>query len=190
MKIFTYLKVAHVFLRGGPRRMGQDKFRRKSGCAKATQYDPRGSTAIVYFNTVQCSPKFMAIIVASTNIAVPYRYLDTAVASHAHGHAWHVCPVYIAILYSHGHHQLESSLRRLNFVLDQIIRRCRAPKWWLSFLAWQLATQDRPHIDFFFPFLFLEETGTLRFSKQCPNYVPGIPLFGKRPTCRGSCLKK
>ena len=74
-------------LRGGPRRMGQDKFRRKSGCAKATQYDPRGSTAIVYFNTVQCSPKFMAIIVASTNIAVPYRYLDTAVASHAHGHA-------------------------------------------------------------------------------------------------------
>ena len=74
-------------LRGGPRRMGQDKFRRKSGGAKATQYDPRGSTAIVYFNTVQCSPKFMAIIVASTNIAVPYRYLDTAVASHAHGHA-------------------------------------------------------------------------------------------------------
>ena len=129
--------------------MGQDKFRRKSGCAKATQYDPRGSTAIVYFNTVQCSPKFMAIIVASTNIAVPYRYLDTAVASHAHGHAWHVCPVYIAILYSHGHHQLESSLRRLNFVLDQIIRRCRAPKWWLSLLAWQLATQDWPHIDFF-----------------------------------------
>ena len=69
--------------------MGQDKFRRKSGGAKATstQYDPRGCTAIVYFNTVQCSPKFMAIIVASTNIAVPYRYLDTAVASHAHGHA-------------------------------------------------------------------------------------------------------
>ena len=74
-------------LRGGPRRMGQDKFRRKSGGAKATQYDPRGSTAIVYFNTVQCSPKFMAIIVASTNIAVPYRYLDTGAATHAHGHA-------------------------------------------------------------------------------------------------------
>ena len=67
--------------------MAQDKFRRKSGGAKATQYDPRGSTAIVYFTTVQCSPNFMAIIVASTNIAVPYRYLDTAVASHAHGHA-------------------------------------------------------------------------------------------------------
>jgi len=51
------------------------------------QYDPRGCTAIVYFNTVQCSPKFMAIIVASTNIAVPYRYLDTGAASHSHGHA-------------------------------------------------------------------------------------------------------
>ena len=170
--------------------MGQDKFRRKSGGAKATQYDPRGCTAIVYFNTVQCSPKFMAIIVASTNIAVPYRYLDTAAASHAHGHAWHVCPVYIAILYSHGHHQLESSLRRLNFVLDQIIRRCRAPKWWLSFSAWQLMTQTRPHIDFFFPFLFLEKTGTLRFSKQRPNYVPGIPLFGNGPLPVDRALKK
>ena len=74
-------------LKGGPWRTGQDKFRQKSGGVQATQYDPRGSTAIVYFNTVQCSPKFMAIIVASTNIAVPYRYLDTAVASHAHGHA-------------------------------------------------------------------------------------------------------
>ena len=62
--------------------MGQDKFRRKSGGAKATQYDPRGSTAIVYFNTVQCSPKFTAIILPSTNIAVPYRYLDTAAARH------------------------------------------------------------------------------------------------------------
>ena len=148
ISVATRKRLVHI-LRGGPRRMGQDKFRRKSGGAKATQYDPRGSTAIVYFNTVQCSPKFMAIIVASTNIAVPYRYLDTAVASHAHGHAWHVCPVYIAILYSHGHHQLESSLRRLNFVLDQIIRRCSAPKWWLSFVAWQLATQDWPHNNVF-----------------------------------------
>ena len=60
--------------------MGQDKFRRKSGGVQATQYDPRGSTAIVYLNTVQCSPKFTAILPASTNIAVPYRYLDTAAA--------------------------------------------------------------------------------------------------------------
>ena len=45
--------------------MGQDKFRRKSGGVQATQYDPRGSTAIVYRNTVQCSPKFTAIIVAT-----------------------------------------------------------------------------------------------------------------------------
>ena len=131
----------------------------------------------------------MAIIVASTNIAVPYRYLDTAAASHSHGHAWHVCPVYIAILYSHGHHQLESSLRRLNFVLDQIIRRCRAPKWWLSFVAWQLATQDWPHIDFFFPFLFLKKTETLRFSKQRPDYVPEIPLFGNVPLPVDRALK-
>ena len=81
--------------------MGQDKCRRKSGGAKATQYDPRGSTAIVYFNTVQCSPKFTAIIVATTNIAVLYRYLDTAAASQSHADMvmhGHVCPVFIAIL--------------------------------------------------------------------------------------------
>ena len=167
--------------------MGQDKFRRKSGGAKATQYDPRGSTAIVYFNTVQCSPKFMAIIVASTNIAVPYRYLDTAVASHAHGHAWHVCPVYIAILYSHGHHQLESSLRRLNFVLDQIIRRCRAPKWWLSLLAWQLATQDWPHIDFFFPVSLKDRN--IAILETTSKLCSWDSAFWQCPTSCGSCLK-
>ena len=170
--------------------MGQDKFRRKSGGAKATQYDPRGSTAIVYFNTVQCSPKFMAIIVASTNIAVPYRYLDTGAASHSHGHAWHVCPVYIAILYSHGHHQLESSLRRLNFVLDQIIRRCRAPKWWLSFVAWQLATQDWPHIDFFFLSCFSRRQEHCDSRNNVQIMFLGSRFLAKGPLPVDRALKK
>ena len=52
------------YLKGGPWRMGQDKFRRNSGGVQATQYDPRGSTAIAYCNTVQCSLIFTAIILA------------------------------------------------------------------------------------------------------------------------------
>ena len=86
--------------------MGQDKFRRKSGGVQATQYDPRGSTAIVYRNTVQCSPKFTAIIVASTNsCTVPAPgYRSSAPARHS-------CMTCLSCVHSHNVQPWTSSTR-------------------------------------------------------------------------------